>query len=117
MLDLRETTWSWGNHHQYLLASLYNRLRGRQRHYLLAHLLRNNHTTIRVNKAPAITMMTSIPIHLSNHSPQALERNLSGGCNHQRKNENDQQRKSPRQGQMKKQKGLYGKKSRTSLKY
>jgi hypothetical protein len=40
--------------------------------------LRSNHTTIRVNGAPAITMMTSLPIHLSNHSPQALERNLSG---------------------------------------
>jgi hypothetical protein len=26
--------------------SLYNHLRGRHRHYLLAHLLRNNHTTI-----------------------------------------------------------------------
>jgi FKBP-type peptidyl-prolyl cis-trans isomerase len=32
-------------------------------------------------------MMTSLPIHLSNHSPQALERNLSGRCNHQRRNE------------------------------
>jgi hypothetical protein len=42
-------------------------------------------------------MMTSLPIHLSNHSPQALERNLSGRCNQQRKKENDQQRKSPRQ--------------------
>jgi hypothetical protein len=60
--------------------------------------------------------MTSLPIHLSNYSPQALERNLSGQCNHQRKNKNDQQRKSPRKRQMKKHKGLYGKKSRTSLK-
>jgi hypothetical protein len=68
MMDLRETTWSWGRHRQYLLASLYNHLWGRHRHYLLAHLLRNNHTTIRVNGAPAITMMTSLPIHLSNHS-------------------------------------------------
>jgi hypothetical protein len=32
-------------------------------------------------------MMTSLPIHLSNNSPQALEHNLSGRCNHQRKNE------------------------------
>jgi hypothetical protein len=61
-------------------------------------------------------MMTSLPIHLSNHSPQALERNLSGRCNHQRKNENDQQRKGQRQRQMKKQMGLYRKKSRNSLK-
>jgi hypothetical protein len=60
--------------------------------------------------------MTSLPIHLSNHSPQALECNLSGQCNHQRKNENDQQRKSQRQRQTKTQKGLYGKKLRTSLK-
>jgi hypothetical protein len=65
------------------------------------------HMTIRVNGAAAIMMMTSLPIHLSNHSPQALECNLSGRCNHQRKNENDQQRKSPRQRQMKKQKGQY----------
>jgi hypothetical protein len=77
-------------------------LESRHRHYLLSHLLRNNHTTIRVNGAPTITMMTSLPIHLSNHSPQALERNLSGRCNHRRKNENDQQRKSLRQRQMKK---------------
>jgi hypothetical protein len=105
-MDLRETTSSRGSH----------RLRGRHRHYLLAHLLRNNHTTIRVNGAPTITMMTSLPIHLSNHSPQALERNLSGRCNHQRRNENGHQRKMQRQRQMKKQKGLYGKKSRTSLK-
>jgi hypothetical protein len=42
-----------------------------------------------VNGAPAITMMTSLPIHHSNHSPQALERNLLGRCNHQRRNEND----------------------------
>jgi hypothetical protein len=63
-----------------------------------------------------MTMMTSLPIHLSNHSPQALERNLSGQCNHQRRNKNDQQRKRQRQRQMKKQKGLDGKKSRTSLK-
>jgi hypothetical protein len=56
-------------------ASLYNCLRGRHLHYLLTHLLRNNHTTIWVNEARAITMMTSIPIHLSNHSPQALKRN------------------------------------------
>jgi hypothetical protein len=68
-----------------------HRLRGRHRHYLLAHLLRNNHTTIRVNGAPAITMTTSLPIHLNNNSPQALKRNLSGRCNHQRRNENDQQ--------------------------
>jgi hypothetical protein len=61
-------------------------------------------------------MMTSLPIHLSNHSPQALERNLSGRCNHQRRNKIDQQRKRQRQRQMKKQKGLYRKKSRTSLK-
>jgi hypothetical protein len=61
-------------------------------------------------------MITSLPIHLSNHSPQALERNLLGWCNHQRINENDQQRKSLRQRQMKKQKGQYRKKSRTSLK-
>jgi hypothetical protein len=61
-------------------------------------------------------MMTSLPIHLSNHSPQALEGNLLGRCNHQRRNENDQQRKRQRQSQMKKQKGLYEKKSRTSLK-
>jgi hypothetical protein len=94
MMDLRETTWSRGNRRQYLLASLYNRLWGRHRHYLLAHLLRNNHTTIWVNRAPAITMMTSLPIHLSNYSPQALERNLSGQCNHQRKNKNNQQRKT-----------------------
>jgi hypothetical protein len=67
MMDLRETIWSRGSHC----------LRGRHRHYLLAHLLCNNHTSIRVNGAPAITMMTSLPIHLSNHSPQALERNLS----------------------------------------
>jgi hypothetical protein len=60
--------------------------------------------------------MTSLPIHLSNHSPQALERNLLGRCNHQRENENNQQRKSQRQRQMKKQKGLYRMKSRTSLK-
>jgi hypothetical protein len=106
MMDLRETTWSRGSH----------RLQGRHQHYLLAHLLRNNHTTIRVNRAPAITMMTFLPIHLSNHSPQALERNLSGRCNNQRKNENDQQRKIQRQRQMKKHKGLYRKKSRTSLK-
>jgi hypothetical protein len=69
---------------------------GFHHHYLLAHLLLNNHTTIQVNGAPAITMMTSLPIHLSNHSPQALECNLSGWCNHQRKNENNQQRKKPR---------------------
>jgi hypothetical protein len=75
MMDLRETTWSRGSH----------RLRSSHQHYLLAHLIRNNHTTIRVNEAPAITMMTSFPIHLSNHSPQALERNLSGRCNHQTK--------------------------------
>jgi hypothetical protein len=50
MMDLRETTWSRGSH----------RLRGRHRHHLLAHLFRNNHTTIRVNGAP-----------------EALERNLS----------------------------------------
>jgi phosphopantothenate synthetase len=98
MMDLQETTWSRGSH----------RLWGRHQHYLLAHLLRNNHMTIRVNGALAITMMTSLLIHLSNHSPQALERNLSGRCNHQRRNENDQQRKSQRQRQMKKQKGLYG---------
>jgi hypothetical protein len=33
-------------------------------------------------------MMTSLPIHLSNHQPQShkgLERNLSSWCNHQRK--------------------------------
>jgi hypothetical protein len=60
MMDLRETTWSRGSH----------RLWGRHRHYLLAHLLRNNHTTIQVNGASAITMMTSLLIHLSNHSPQ-----------------------------------------------
>jgi hypothetical protein len=60
-----------------------------------------------VKRAPAITMMTSLPIHLSNHWPQALERNHSGRCNHQRKNKNDQQRKSPIQRrQMKKQNGL-----------
>jgi hypothetical protein len=41
--------------------------------------------------------MTSLPIHLSNHWPQALECNLSSRCNHQRKNENYQQRKSPSQ--------------------
>jgi hypothetical protein len=97
-------------------SSLYNRLWGRHHQYLLAHLLRNNHTTIRVNGAPAITMMTSLPIHLRNPSPQALKRNLSGRCNHQRKNKNNQQRKSLRQRQMKKQNGLYRKKSRTSLK-
>jgi hypothetical protein len=90
MMDLRETTWSRGSH----------LLRGRHWHYLLAHLLRNNHTTIRVNGAQAIMMITSLPIHLSNHSPQALERNLSGRCNHQRRNENDQQRKRQRQRQM-----------------
>jgi hypothetical protein len=105
-MDLRETTWSQGS----------RRLRCRHRHYLLAHLLRNNQTTIRVNGAPAIMMMTSLPIHLSNHSPQALERNLSGRCNHQRRNENDQHRKRQWQIQMKKQKGLYRKKSRTYLK-
>jgi hypothetical protein len=85
MMDLRETTWSRGSHHH----------QGRHQHYLLAHLLCNNHTTIRVNGAPTITMMTSLPIHLSNHLPQALECNLSGQCNHQRKNEKDQQRKKP----------------------
>jgi hypothetical protein len=67
---------------------------GHHQHYLLVDLLRNNHTTVRVNGAPAITMMTSLPIHLNNHSPQALECNLPGWCNHQRKNENDQQRKA-----------------------
>jgi hypothetical protein len=66
--------------------------------------------TIRVKRAPAITMMTSLPIHLSNHWPQALERNLSGRCNHQRKNETDQQRKSPSQRrQMKKKEGTVDK--------
>jgi hypothetical protein len=84
-MDLRETTRSRGRHRQYLLTSLYNHLRGRHRHYLLAHLLRKNNKTIRVKRAPAITMMTSLPIHLSNRWPQALERNLSGRCNHQRK--------------------------------
>jgi hypothetical protein len=46
-------------------------------------------------------MMPSLPIHLSNHRPQShigLKRNLSSRCNHQRKNKNDQQRKSPSQG-------------------
>jgi hypothetical protein len=86
-----------GRHRQYLLAGLYNRLRGRHHHYLLAHFLRKNHTTIGVKRAPVIMMMRSLPIHLGNHYPQALERNLSSRCNHQRKNENDQQRKSPSQ--------------------
>jgi hypothetical protein len=57
---LRDTTWSRGRHRQYLLTSFYNRLRGCHRHYLLAHLLCNNQTTIQVNRAPAITMMTSL---------------------------------------------------------
>jgi hypothetical protein len=59
----------------------------------LSHLFRKNHTTIWEKRAPAIMMMTSLPIHLSNHRPQShicLERNLSSRCNHQRKNENDQ---------------------------
>jgi hypothetical protein len=73
MMDLRETTWSQGCHRQYLLASLYNRFLGHHHHYLLTHLLCKNHMTIRVKRAPAITMMTSLPIHLSNHWPQALE--------------------------------------------
>jgi hypothetical protein len=30
-------------------------------------------------------MMTSLPIHLSNHSSQALKRNLLGRCNHKKK--------------------------------
>jgi hypothetical protein len=61
---------------------------GHHHHYLLAHLLRKNHTTIREKQAPAITMMTSLPVHLSNHRPQihkGLERNLSSQFNHQRK--------------------------------
>jgi hypothetical protein len=72
-----------GCHRQYLLSRIYNR-----HHYLLAHLLRKNHTTIREKQAPAITMMTSLPVHLSNHRPQihkGLERNLSSQFNHQRK--------------------------------
>jgi hypothetical protein len=100
-------------------VSLYNRLRGRHHHYLLAHHLRKNHTTIWEKRAPAITMMTSLSIHCSNHRPQShkgLERNLSSRCNHQRKTKNDQQRKSPSQRrQMKKQTQLQIKKSRTSL--
>jgi hypothetical protein len=59
-----------------------------------------------VKRATSITMMTTLLIHLSNHWPRshkALVRNLSGRCNHQTKNENDHQRKSPSQRrQMKK---------------
>jgi hypothetical protein len=48
-------------------VSLYNRLRGRHHHYLLANLLHKNHTTIQVKRALAITMITSLKIHLINH--------------------------------------------------
>jgi hypothetical protein len=54
--------------------------------------------TIREKRAPTITMMTSLPIHLSNHRPQShkgLERNLLSRCNHQRKKRKRPAKKKP----------------------